>query len=1155
MNQDAILRISAQVAGFNNIKSLSDGLQGLRRAGELSNAELGRMQIAVNRAAREAGNTVAGIKAHAAALDRLRDRTQVGSNAYNRLGREADALRGRLTQLTAAQEKLPRASANSLAGISQQISRMQQLRQEVDLGTKRFDLYTAGIARLQAKMASATAAPAKIDWRAIGGAAGGSLLMGGGMQGAMGSLAGGMAASGSVAGMVAGAGVLGAGTLAVNSTRSALDEYASLRRIRTLTADSDALMAKVRELTVAQGNLSNSAEAGAAAYEILSSGFSKTDDVIKILKASTLGATGGFSDIKTVADGATSIMNSFNLSADKAAKVVDQMVQTQNDGKIVVDQYAQSIGRLAPSFAVAGLSVEEMNAAISALTAKGAPVETTMSGLNQTIKSIIKPTEEAKKLAAALGIEFSVAGLQAKGLGGFLQDVMVKTKGSATALGVLFSDIDGFKAVVSLTNDGLKGYNRSLQNMDTLTGQAAKAARQAVDPVKQFSNAWKDFSANAGRAYLPALVKTLELMTKIIQADQQWRRLTDVGSMLDKPAEPKGVPYKPGSPIITKGFTYLSPYSVAGVAGQFDPNTSALIKPTMPSVKGGMVDPNWAEFVTRQQQGGGIRGNRMYAGTKPDDPAMRALVEKTVGSGAGTSTSFQPSSKARALISAAGKLGVSPLDLATIISFETGGTFNPGKWGGSGNNYLGLIQMGGPERKKYGAHAGQSFEEQVQGPVVRYLQDRFKSRGMSTQGADLLTLYRTVLGGNPKASLTRTDGNGVTPASGVARMGPHRQKALRMFFGGSMENVGYDLAQAGADQVQGVEEAAALQKTQASQLAASRDLLTTKQGLLRIAQATGPAEKLLAEFDAARTERMREYADRLRAALSDDERRALLSAQVADAGAAEIQYREDLKRITGEQLDLDRQRLENVFAMGDAIKEFQTRNSAGAGLSQGLKQYGDSIGNLRDAIGSLTNESMGGLENSLVSLATTGSANFNAFAASVLTDTSRMIFRQFVLKTIMTALGFLSPSAGAMPSMAQSFTGNFGGAISTGFPGAVTSFNPVGPAPVGLPGFAGGGYTGNGPRSGGMDGRGGFMAMLHPRETVVDHAQGNGGNGVANTTATVIINVHGSGTTSSESSGAGSARALGDDLARLVVPIVDQRMMDHQRPGGQLRRR
>ena len=40
--------------------------------------------------------------------------------------------------------------------------------------------------------------------------------------------------------------------------------------------------------------------------------------------------------------------------------------------------------------------------------------------------------------------------------------------------------------------------------------------------------------------------------------------------------------------------------------------------------------------------------------------------------------------------------------------------------------------------------------------------------------------------------------------------------------------------------------------------------------------------------------------------------------------------------------------------------------------------------------------------------------------------------------------------------------------------------------------FAGGGYTGNGARAGGLDGKGGYMAMIHPRETVVDHAKGQG---------------------------------------------------------------
>jgi hypothetical protein len=43
--------------------------------------------------------------------------------------------------------------------------------------------------------------------------------------------------------------------------------------------------------------------------------------------------------------------------------------------------------------------------------------------------------------------------------------------------------------------------------------------------------------------------------------------------------------------------------------------------------------------------------------------------------------------------------------------------------------------------------------------------------------------------------------------------------------------------------------------------------------------------------------------------------------------------------------------------------------------------------------------------------------------------------------------------------------------------------------PVQVPQFAGGGYTGNGPRSGGLDGQGGFMAMVHPQEQIIDLAR------------------------------------------------------------------
>ncbi len=53
--------------------------------------------------------------------------------------------------------------------------------------------------------------------------------------------------------------------------------------------------------------------------------------------------------------------------------------------------------------------------------------------------------------------------------------------------------------------------------------------------------------------------------------------------------------------------------------------------------------------------------------------------------------------------------------------------------------------------------------------------------------------------------------------------------------------------------------------------------------------------------------------------------------------------------------------------------------------------------------------------------------------------------------------------------------------------------------------FDGGGFTGMGARSGGVDGKGGFPAILHPNETVVDHTKGQSGG------ITVVNNIDASG--------------------------------------------
>lgn len=57
-----------------------------------------------------------------------------------------------------------------------------------------------------------------------------------------------------------------------------------------------------------------------------------------------------------------------------------------------------------------------------------------------------------------------------------------------------------------------------------------------------------------------------------------------------------------------------------------------------------------------------------------------------------------------------------------------------------------------------------------------------------------------------------------------------------------------------------------------------------------------------------------------------------------------------------------------------------------------------------------------------------------------------------------------------------------------------------------LASFEGGGFTGTGSRTGGIDSRGGFLSILHPNETVIDHTKGQGMGGV-----TIVNNIDASG--------------------------------------------
>ena len=254
--------------------------------------------------------------------------------------------------------------------------------------------------------------------------------------------------------------------------------------IKTLGVDADALKPKLATLSNELSGQASTLQLLSASYDVASAGFGETAELTDVLKASQLGATGGFSELATVADATTSVLNAYGKSSDEAAKLVDGFIQTQNDGKIVVDQYAQQIGRLAPIAAGAGVGIEELNAAISTVTATGVPVESTFAGLRQVIAAIQKPTSEASKAAEKLGIDFSATALSTKGLGGVLEELVAKGGASEETLAQFFGSVEARTAILPLLNDQLVSFNQNLENQAKAQGTAAKAAFEAQNTIQ-----------------------------------------------------------------------------------------------------------------------------------------------------------------------------------------------------------------------------------------------------------------------------------------------------------------------------------------------------------------------------------------------------------------------------------------------------------------------------------------------------------------------------------------------------------------------------------------------------------------------------------------------------------------------------------------------
>lgn len=131
-------------------------------------------------------------------------------------------------------------------------------------------------------------------------------------------------------------------------------------------------------------------------------------------------------------------------------------------------------------------------------------------------------------------------------------------------------------------------------------------------------------------------------------------------------------------------------------------------------------------------------------------------------------------------------LGIDPVVLATTISYETAGTFNPRKKGPTTRygQHEGLIQFGKPQARQYGVDWKNAIKSQLgpNGAVVKYLKAAGVKPGMGLK--DVYSAINAGRVGRYNASDEAAGGAPGTVADKVAGMDDHHANAVR-FMGGA----------------------------------------------------------------------------------------------------------------------------------------------------------------------------------------------------------------------------------------------------------------------------------------------------------------------------------------------------------------------------------
>ena len=315
-------------------------------------------------------------------------------------------------------------------------------------------------------------------------------------------------------------GALGVGFALTKVIADVRELDTNLRRLGTVGVDVGKISPALSKLSDELGGVASKAELAAASYQAASAGFSDTAGNVNILRAATKAATGGLADTQAVTEVLVKTLNSYGMSGNQAIQVTDSISKAVELGNQEWSDYTSQLGRVASIAALAGVSLDEVNAFIASATKNGATAEIAFTGLGATLNTLLQPTKESQEAAAKLGIAWNYGGLQAKGFTGLMAELAVAMEKDKETTAKLLGSQEAMRGAFAAASKNGSDFKNILEQIGGAAGktdadfQTMKGSLE--NTLKALDTSFKNLSEALGKAFGPTVTIAVQDITKAV---------------------------------------------------------------------------------------------------------------------------------------------------------------------------------------------------------------------------------------------------------------------------------------------------------------------------------------------------------------------------------------------------------------------------------------------------------------------------------------------------------------------------------------------------------------------------------------------------------------------------------------------------------------